>query len=169
MKTIASLAVTAMLAVSLVAVTPYRHAHGSLVPTHPAAACNVRGAWQLESETVNGKDEPLNGALQRKIVTAHRFMWLEQAGRRDTLPMNTATDTLRAYRVVGGEGTYTLRGNSYVEHIEMFVAQSYVGTDWRATCRTDGRRWYHSYTDPNDTTKATGPITRVVEVWRRIE
>ena len=90
-------------------------------------------------------------------------MWLWQANRRDTLPLKTPADSLLYYRVAGGSGTYTLNGDSYVEHIDYFVDPAYVGKDWKAMCRTDKEHWVHSYTQPGTTPAA------VVESWRRLE
>ena len=93
-------------------------------------------------------------------------MWISQAGRRDTLPLKTRADSLLYYRVVGGAGSYTTSGNSYVEHIEYFTDPAFLGKDWKATCRTEKDHWAHSYTQAG----ANGAdSTRVVEDWRRLE
>jgi hypothetical protein len=133
------------------------------------AVCPVRGVWELVSVSENGKDQPLGGYRQRKIVTDRHFMWMGQAARRDTLPLRTQLDTLRAYQTPGGAGTYTTSGTTYIEHIDFFVIPSWVGTSFRATCRVEGDRWYHSFTTPNDTTAAPGPYQHIIEVWRRVE
>jgi len=135
----------------------------------PEAQCQVRGVWELMSVSQDGKDQPLAGYQQMKVVTAHHFMWLGQAAKRDTLPLKTQLDTLRAYQIGGGAGTYTASGNSYVEHLDLFIVPSWVGTSFKAMCRIEGNRWYHSFTMPNDTTAAPGPYQHVVEVWRRVE
>jgi len=135
----------------------------------PEAQCQVRGVWKLISMSQDGKDQPLAGYEQMKVVTARHFMWLGQAAKRDTLPLKTELDTLRAYQVAGGAGTYTTSGNSYVEHLNMFIVPSWVGTSFRATCRIEGSRWYHSFTMPIDTTAGSGPYQHIVEVWQRVE
>jgi hypothetical protein len=133
------------------------------------AKCQVRGVWELVSVSLDGKDQPLAGYKQMKVLTDRRFMWIGQAARRDTLPLKTQMDTLRAYQIGGGAGTYTTSGNTYIEHLDLFAIPSWVGTSFKATCRTEGGRWYHSFTQPNDTTKAPGPYQHIIEVWRRVE
>lgn len=131
-------------------------------------ACRIEGTWELVSVTVDGKEEPLAGYQQRKVVGGGRFMWLGQAARRDTLPMRTAFDSLRATSMAGGAGTFTLLGNTYTEKLEYFVDPSLLGRSMRATCRTEGDRWIHSFTVPIDTLASKAPRQQVVEVWRRL-
>jgi hypothetical protein len=94
-----------------------------------------------------------------KVVTDRHFMWIDQVAKRDTQP----------HRIDGGAGTYTTAGTTYTEHIELFFIPRFVGTSFKATCRIEGGRWYHSYTLPNDTTAAPGPYRHVTQVLRRIE
>ena len=136
---------------------------------HPAAGCQVRGVWELVSVSQNGKDQPLAGYRTMKVLTDRHFMFVGQAARRDTLPLKSATDTLRAYQISGGAGTYSTSGTTYIEHLDLFVIPSWVGTAFKATCRIEGGLWYHSFTDPNDTTAGPGPYQHFIEVWRRLE
>jgi hypothetical protein len=126
------------------------------------ASCSVVGTWELTGVTVDGKAVTPLGQ-ERKIVTARHYMWLYQDARRDTLPLKTRTDSLMYYRVLGGSGTYTVEGDSYVEHTDFFFDPAFLGKDWKATCRTEKDRWVHSYTRPGATPAA------VVEDWRRLE
>jgi hypothetical protein len=137
--------------------------------TREAAGCQVRGVWELVSVAQDGKDQPLAGYRTMKVLTDRHFMFVGQAARRDTLPLKTAMDTLRAYQINGGAGTYTTSGTTYIEHLDLFVIPSWVGTAFRATCRIEGGLWYHSFTDPNDTTAGPGPYQHFIEVWRRLE
>jgi hypothetical protein len=130
------------------------------------ARCSVVGTWELTGVTVDGKAVASPGQ-QRKIVTAGHFMWINQATRRDTLPLKTRADSLVYSSVAGGSGTYRLQGNSYIEHIDYFVDPAFLGKDWKATCRTDKNHWVHSYTTQPS---AAGVAPQaVVEDWRRIE
>lgn len=135
----------------------------------PAAGCAVRGVWELVSTTQDGKEQPLAGFRAMKALTDRHFMFVGQAAKRDTLPLKTAVDTLRAYQISGGAGTYTTSGTTYVEHLDIFVIPSWIGTSFRATCRIEGNLWYHSFTDPNDTTTVPGPYQHFTEVWKRVE
>jgi hypothetical protein len=136
---------------------------------HMDAGCRVRGVWELVSVSQNGKDQPLAGYRGMKVLTDQHFMFVGQAAKRDTLPLTTEMDTLRAYQLSGGAGTYTTTGTTYIEHIDIFVIPSWIGTSFRARCRIEGRLWYHSFTDPNDTTAGPGPYQHFIEVWRRLE
>ena len=133
------------------------------------AGCPLRGVWELVSVSQNGKDQPLAGSRAMKVLTDRHFMFIGQAARRDTLPLKTAMDTLRAYQISGGAGTYTTSGTTYIEHLDIFVIPSWIGTSFRATCRIEGDLWYHSFTDPSDTTAGPGPYQQFIEVWRRLE
>jgi hypothetical protein len=123
------------------------------------------GTWELTGVTVDGKAQLTTGQ-QRKIVTGKHFIWIRQASRRDTLPLNTRADTLLYYNVAGGSGTYTVAGDSYVEHIDYFIDPAYLGKDWKATCRTEQDQWIHSYTQAG---AAGAPPFEVVESWKRLE
>ena len=83
---------------------------------------------------------------ERKIMTKNHFMWVQQESRRDTLPMKTLRDSVRALTDAGGYGTYTVSGNIVTEHIEVFPLPSWIGRDFKATCRTpDKNHWVHSW------------------------
>jgi hypothetical protein len=130
-----------------------------------AVNCSVVGTWELTRVTVDGKPQTASGQ-QRKIVTSRHFMWIWQANRRDTLPLKTRADSLLYYRVGGGSGTYTLEGDSYVEHVDYFLDPAFLGKDWPAKCRNEKDRWVHSYTQPG---AAGAKPAAVVEDWRRLE
>ena len=133
-----------------------------------APACRVEGVWELVSTTYNGQEMPRPGYSQRKVVARGHFMWLGEDAGRDTIPLRTASDSLRAFRVAGGAGTYTLAGNVYTERLEYFYDGRLVGHSVQATCRTEGDRWYHSFTPPTMSTAGSEPSARLEEVWRRI-
>ena len=139
-----------------------------ITTTRPAAPCNVIGTWELVSVSSEGGTN--TGLDERKIVTRRHFMWIAQDSHRDTLPNATAVDSLRINRVDGGSGTWTLSGNSYVEHIDMFSDPSWVKTDFKATCKTTAKHWTHTYmaAAPANSIHA-GQKVQVVEEWRRIE
>lgn len=143
---------------------------GAIAADSPKPACAVTGVWELESVMQNGKAVPPSGFRQRKVVTKHHWMWVGQSAHRDTLPLRSAIDTLRRNELGGGAGTWTLAGNAYTEHIEYFNDPGWIGKDWKATCRVDGGRWYHSFEVPA-TSDTSGSAARnaIVEEWRRIE
>jgi hypothetical protein len=121
--------------------------------------CQVQGVWQLESAKWGGTQEPMTGARERKMVTKDHFMFLSADAKRDTITTRTAADSLRAQQVIGGFGTYTVKGETYTEHLELFFTPSWEGRDVPAKCETAGDTWTHTW--KYDTTTVT-------EVWRRI-
>jgi hypothetical protein len=131
-------------------------------------ACRVAGVWELVGLKRDGAPIPWN--QQRKVVTKKHFMWIGQESRRDTLPLRTSADSLRVFRVAGGSGTYTLSGRDYTEHIDYFVDPRLIRTDWKATCRTQGDRWIHTFS-VTDSSDASGRPRQYTfdEEWRRIE
>ena len=131
--------------------------------------CPVQGVWDLVSRTVDGRDSPLKGFRERKLLTGGHYMWLGHADRRDTLPMNTELERLRALYIEGGAGTYTTSDSIYIEHIELYDNPRGIGTSFKAKCRVIGDRWEHMFTLPNDTTKASGHVLHFVQVYRRVE
>jgi hypothetical protein len=133
----------------------------------PKAACRPQGVWQLVEITVQGKAQPVT-FQQRKLVTKGHWVWLAQALKRDTLPLTTPADSLGAFFLNGGAGTYGVVGNTYTETIDFFNDWRYEGKSLAAHCRMEGDRWYHSY-DEADLAPAGAPHDTVVEVWRRVE
>ena len=127
------------------------------------AACSVEGVWELESVTTDGQRQELGGYRQRKLVAHGHYMWIGHDARRDTLPMRTATDSLRAAQIGGGAGPYAVAGDSYTEQLEYFVDPTWVGRSFPAKCRTEGDRWYHDFE-----ITVGGRTQRVNEVWRRL-
>src|SRR5688572_17974357 len=85
----------------------------SAVATGSSANCSVVGTWELTGVSQDGKPVA-SPRQQRKMVTGRHFMWISQAGRRDTLPLKTRADSLLYFRVIGGAGSYTTTGDSYV-------------------------------------------------------
>ena len=132
-----------------------------------SGSCAVDGTWDLVAQTVDGKAQSLAGYQQRKMVSGGYFMWLGQNRQRDTLPMRTTLDTLRATRMSGGAGTFTVVGNRYTEKLEYFSDAHQLGKSVPGTCRVLGGQWFHSFPVPFDTT-GPGPIHHVVEIWRRV-
>jgi len=135
---------------------------GVIAARPPAPECQVIGVWELVGVKNNGSPVPMAGWAQRKVVTRGQFMWLGQAARRDTLPLKTTTDTLRVFSMSGGAGTWKLAGRTYTERLQYFFDPRMIGTDFAATCRTEGDRWIHTWVN-------TGQQVTVDEEWRRIE
>ena len=133
-----------------------------------ASACRVEGVWELVSASDNGQPRSLHGYRQRKVVAHGHFMWLGEPARRDTIQLRTRLDSLRAMQVMGGAGTYTLAGDTYIERLEYFYDPTMEGQRFPALCRTEGDRWYHTFPPPTGLQSSTNQPSQTVEVWRRI-
>jgi hypothetical protein len=131
--------------------------------------CEVQGVWRQQKVVVNGKTDSTSGQ-EIKLMTKKHFMWVSQEARRDTLPLKTYRDSVRAFNNAGGYGTYTVNGSNLTEHIEMFPDPTYKGKDWPATCRMEGGQWIHSWISPvyKDSTGRSRRDT-VAEYYRRDE
>ena len=148
---------------------------GSLAATYKDAGdsaqapCRVQGVWKLEREERNGKTDPPS-FTQRKIMTKRHFMWASAENRRDTLPLKTFRDSVRYFSDAGGSGTYRVSGSNLTETIDIFPDPTWNGRDFRATCRTTAKQWFHGYvTEPyNDSTGRSRRDT-VMEVYSRVE
>src|SRR2546429_3092217 len=96
---------------------------------HPDAGCRVRGVWELVSVSQNGKDQPLAGYRGMKVLTDRHFMFVGQAAKRDTLPLKTELDTLRAYQMSGGAGGHPPpRTTEIKNNPNLFITRSVGGT-----------------------------------------
>jgi hypothetical protein len=130
--------------------------------------CQVEGVWDLVTTSINGAPAaPRRGYHERKIVARGHFMWLGEQLQRDTLPMRTEVDSLRALHIDGGSGTYSVSGNGYTERLDYFSDPRQIGRTVRAVCRTEGDRWYHSFRMLGEAVSANNPQI-LEEVWRRV-
>jgi hypothetical protein len=134
-----------------------------------AAACRLQGVWRLERAVRNGKADSTS-FQQRKIMTKNHFMWVAQENRRDTLPLKTYRDSARVFSDNGGFGTYKVSGSTLTEHIELFPMATWIGRDFKATCKTDANHWVHTYMSDfyNDSTGHSRRDT-TAEYYRRVE
>lgn len=136
-------------------------------PTTGRAECKVEGVWELVSVSFDGREMKFLSRPERKIVARGHWIWIGADARRDTLPLRTSADSLRATRIVGGAGTYTTTDSTFTQQIDYFFDPSAEGMTLVASCRTDGERWYYTYDMP-PRPGAGGGATRVSEVWRRL-
>jgi hypothetical protein len=161
------LAATMLLGISGSVIAAGRDVHGSAPP-----ACRVQGVWDLVASVQAGKRTEFTVGRQRKIVTKKHWMWLEAANRRDTLPLKTPLDSAHYYALNGGFGTYDVSGHRYTEHINLFVAPRLEGKSLTASCRVEGKQWFHTFlasdlsTGPSATPMSKDSVT---EIWRRVE
>ena len=133
-----------------------------------APACRIEGVWELVSTSLNGQDLARFGYHERKVVAHGQFMWFGEEARRDTIALRTADDTLRAFHVTGGAGTYSLNGTTYTEHLEFFYDPRRIGQSVVATCRTEGNRWYHSFSLTALPAASGAATERIDQVWQRV-
>jgi hypothetical protein len=129
--------------------------------------CPVRGAWALDSVTVDGTVEPLGQWRQIKVLTATRYAWVgQEPGPR---VLRSAADSLVAFRKSAfGGGPYRVTASSFIERIEYHNQPQYIGRQIIFSCRVVGDRWYHAGDLP--VPDETGiRWYRLAEVWRRID
>lgn len=138
-------------------------------PAVLGTTCQVEGVWDLVATSVNGAAAaPRRGYHERKLVTRGHFMWLGEQLQRDTLPLRTQLDSLRALSISGGSGTYTTSGNTYTERLDYFYDPRLVGQTVRAVCRVEGDLWYHSFRALDHATASpTNPVI-LEQTWRRV-
>ncbi|HEY0777096.1 MAG TPA: hypothetical protein VGD56_03935 [Gemmatirosa sp.] len=170
----------AVVATAALAAPPAARAQAPVPPAAPRlgarsgpGTCRVEGIWDLVSVAVNGKDQPLHGRRERKFVDRGHFMWISESGRSAVVPLRAdagrgPADSSRATPITGGAGTYSLAGDTYTEHLEYFFDPRRERQSLPATCRTEGGRWYHTYSWPDDPATANGQPPRTTEVWRRV-
>lgn len=109
----------------------------------------LRGSWRLiaqqevyvDTVIVRQKVDP-----STKILNDSHFAFGFQSADGET--------------VVAGGGRYTLKGDSYIEHIEYHSSPILVGRDIEFKVNLDGNKWHHS-----------GQIGdyRLEEVWVRLD
>ena len=161
------IAATMLLGISGSVIAASRDLHGSAPP-----ACKVQGVWEMVASVQAGKRTEFTGAQERKLVTKKHWMWLSAATRRDTLPLKTPLDTANYYAINGGFGTYDVSGHRYTEHIDVFVAPALQGKSLTASCRVEGKQWFHTFLASDLATQpAATPASRdsITEIWRRVE
>lgn len=161
------LAATMLLTISGSVIAARRDGQGSAPP-----ACQVQGVWDLVATVQAGKRTEFSGAVQQKVVTQKRFMWLAGASRRDTLPLRTQLDSANYYAMSGGAGTYNVSGHRYIENIELFVDPKLEGKSLIASCRVTGNQWFHTYL-PSDLESGPSAASMsrdsITEIFRRVE
>jgi hypothetical protein len=113
------------------------------------ATNRIIGTWQLVSGEVGGQDSLGNGTMIKMISSKH-FMFLSY----DKSKMKTTG---------AGSGSYSLKGNTYTEHIDFIDVpggEGLVGTDAVFTVKVDG-----------DTLTQTGEIlgTPLKEIYKRVD
>jgi hypothetical protein len=113
------------------------------------ATNRIIGTWQLVSGEAGGQDS-LGSGTMIKMISAKHFMFMSY----DKSKMKTTA---------AGSGSYTLKGNTYTEHIDFIDAsggEGLVGTDAVFTVKVDG-----------DTLTQTGEVqgTPLKEIYRRLD
>jgi hypothetical protein len=131
------------------------------------AACQVEGVWEQVFLAFDDREMGLGSRPARKIVARGHWIWIGADARRDTLPLRTAADSLRATRIFGGAGTYTTTDSTFTQHIDYFFDPGAEGATLVASCRTEGERWYYAFTTAGVPGMGGWP-RRVSEVWRRL-
>lgn len=129
-------------------------------------ACALAGTWRLESMRYfrspadSGVVVPVTDP-QLKVLTATHFAYLKQLGDSAILDQTGRKQAVVGSRVWGGAGTYTVRGDRYVERFEIAEPRTLVGTINEARCTVRGDVWLHEFTFSDGQ-------ARLLERYRRV-
>lgn len=99
------------------------------------AELDLQGTWQLSLEKIGENGDlvvPVSGNTKKKLITGKHFTWFEYD---------------RDGKLVGlGGGTYTIKGNTYVETIEYYYPKgsSLLGASIPFDCHIQDGKWHHS-------------------------
>ena len=133
-------------AVWFAAAAPADEPKGGAKPTHPLV-----GTWKCVSAKYGGREAPRpDGYTQLKHVTPAQFMWATYDGEG------------KVENALGG--TYTLKGDEYVETPEYGVGEvldQLKGKPQAFTWRVEGNKWHHAG-------KLSSGLA-IEEVWERVE
>lgn len=133
-------------------------------------ATKLGGVWQMVSQKLDGKDNPVPGR-EIKMLTGAHFVWVRQDTQEVSrlLAQRTLRDSLLAYHDAFGAGTYKVAGNTYTETTEFFYEPKYIGQSIDFMFKLDGDRWLISGRFPH--LEGGKKVTEILleEVWKRIE
>jgi hypothetical protein len=144
----------------------------SLLPilVYAQNAVKLQGAWEMISQTEDGRDHPIPGR-QIKLLTGTHYTWVRQDKKlvEELLAKRTQHDSISAYQDAFGAGTYKVVGNTYTETTEFFYAPQYIGKSVEFKFKLDGDRWYISgHYSHFEGGKKINEV-RLDQVWKRIE
>ena len=120
----------------------------------------IEGTWELISSKTIYTDTTIIGLegqdRQIKMISRTHFVWISQ-------------DTSR-YNVSGfGGGRYTLNGDNFTEHIDMFIAPYWVGKSVPYKIKIEGDTFIQSGTVPYKEWGFADSDYKTIEVWKRID
>lgn len=137
----------------------------------------IEGVWQLVS-TKPLKPVGLIDSLSpddwqmMKIITKSHFVFVEQAPNRPKFTRGGTDEELceAAKDFFGGGGTYTLDGNTYTEHIKIFLNPSYINVKVPFTVEfVNNDLWTQKGVLPVKELGLGDEDYPVFEVWGRVE
>jgi hypothetical protein len=113
------------------------------------ASNTIAGAWQMVSYNYGKSGRLPKGSKEVKLISGKHFAWVLYSNKGITL--------------ANGGGTFSLTGNSYVEHLDYADRQDspLIGHDQRFTINLS-----------SDTMKTAGVLSngiKVSETWNKIE
>lgn len=121
----------------------------------------IEGTWEL----ISGKSQypdvtelwpDTDYERQIKIINQTHFVWINQ-------------DTSREHIYSFGGGKYTLNGDNYTEHIEMFILPSWIGKTIPFKIKIEGDTLILSGTVPLGKLGLAYSDYEHYEVWKRID
>jgi len=141
-----------------------------LVSMHAQVTSKLQGAWQLQSQKIDGKIQTIRG-IRLRILSAKHFVWVNQDRQRleELLARHTAHDSAVAYHDDCGAGTWMVNGDVYTETTEVFYDPGNIGTSIDWDFHLDGDLWYTSghYIHYKNGKKDEDLLLE--EVWKRLD
>lgn len=131
------------------------------------STCDLRGTWELVAgrwgDNVISKDV--------KVTMVANGTHFTTTGRYGAPPatLHTVADTLAVYRAQWAEsGRYSIKGSSYIEHVDFHTDPNEQGRVTTLDCRASGDRVYMSGMAPRmKASKKVGEL-RAEGEWRRV-
>jgi hypothetical protein len=141
-----------------------------LLVVHAQNFAGLRGAWELKSQKIDGKEQVLTGKRLRILSDKH-FVWVNQDKKKleELLAKHTPHDSVVAYHDDCGAGTYKVQGDIYTETTEVFYDPQNIGTsiDWKF--RLDGDLWYTTGHYLHYSNGKKDEDLLLEEVWKKLD
>jgi hypothetical protein len=151
------------LIVLLLLLVPFHILHAQVTP-------QLQGAWQLQSQKIDGKVQAITG-IRLRILSGKHFVWVNQDKKKlvELLAKQTPHDSVVAYHDDCGAGTWSVNGDVYTEKTEVFYDPANIGSsiDWKF--KLEGDLWYTSghYVHYRNGKKDEDLLLE--EVWRKLD
>ena len=132
----------------------------------------VLGTWELVSaKYTSAGNTQTNTGREIKIITKNHWAFLYQGSDRQKFAgQGTDAELLNAAKTFNaGGGTYTLKGDTYTEQIELSIVPNLVNVSIPFKIKWEGDQWIQTGTLPLKSMGLGENDIELYEVWKRIE